>query len=229
MSKTKAIRCSQSMFVSDHNSIQCILNISKESCARKEITYRKLKEVDLSQLVKDMSLEEIKTENIDEMVGMLEENFSTALNNQAPEVTKVITERKKRPWFGDDLKQQKRIVRRREKEFRKYRLQSFWIVLNRERKKYRKMLFEAKTACYSKQVKDCRGDIKELYKMVNTLMGTSSDNPLPNHTSNKDLAEEFADFFMDKIQKIRDNLIGNPTYEPTKKITSRLIEFRPFD
>ena len=33
--------------------------------------------------------------------------------------------------------------------------------------------------------------------MVNTLMGTSSDNPFLNHTSNKDLAEEFADFFMD--------------------------------
>ena len=91
------------------------------------------------------------------------------------------------------------------------------------------MLFEAKTACYSKKVKDCRGDIKGLYKMANTLMGTSSDNLLLNHTSDKDLAEEFADFFMDKIQKIRDNLTGNPTYEPTKKIASRLIEFRPFD
>ena len=185
--------------------------------------------MDLSQLVKDISLEEIKTENLDEMVGMLEENFSTALNNQAPEVTKVITERKKKPWFGDNLKQQKRIVRRREKVFRKYRLQSCWIALDRERKKYRRMLFEAKTACYSKQVNDCRGDIKGLYKMVNTLMGTSSDNPLPNHTSEKDLAEEFADFFMDKIQKIRDNLTENPTYEPTKKSTSRLAEFRPFN
>ena len=91
------------------------------------------------------------------------------------------------------------------------------------------MLFDAKTVCYSKKVKDCRGDVKRLYGMVNTLMGTSSDNPLPSHTSDKDLAEEFADFFMDKIQKIGDNLTGNPTYEPTKKITSRLAEFRPFD
>ena len=185
--------------------------------------------MDLSQLVKDMSLEEIKTENLDEMVGMLEENLSNALNSQAPEVTEVITERKKKTWFRDNLKQQKRIVRRREKVFRKYQLQSCWIALDRERKKYRKMLFEAKTACYSKQVKDCRGDIKGMYKMVNTLMGTYSDNPLPNHTSDKDLAEEFADFFMDKIQKIRDNLTENPIYEPTKKITSRLTEFRPFD
>ena len=113
--------------------------------------------------------------------------------------------------------------------FRKYQSQSCWITLDRERKKYRKMLFDAKTACYSKKVKDCRGDVKGLYKMVNTLMGTSSDNHLPNCTSDNDLAEEFADFFMDKIQKIRDSLTGNPTYEPTKKMTSRLAEFRPFD
>ena len=75
MSKTKAIRCSQSMFVSDHNSIQCKLNIPKEDCAQKEITYRKLKDVDLSQLVKDISLEEIKTENLDEMVRNARRNL----------------------------------------------------------------------------------------------------------------------------------------------------------
>ena len=120
MSKTKSIGCSHSMFVSDHSSIQCILNIPKENCTRKEITYRKLKDVDLSQLVRETSLEDIKTENLDEMVGILEENLSKALNSQAPEVTKVITERNKKPWFRDDLKQQKRIVRRREKVFRKY-------------------------------------------------------------------------------------------------------------
>ena len=96
MSKTKAIGCSHSMFVSDHSSIQCILNIPKESCTRKEITYRKLKDVDLSQLVREKSLEDIKTENLYEMVEMLEENLSNALNSQASEVTKVITERKKK-------------------------------------------------------------------------------------------------------------------------------------
>ena len=91
------------------------------------------------------------------------------------------------------------------------------------------MLLEAKTACYSEQVKDCRSDTKGLYKMVNTLMGTCSNNPLPNHTNDKDLAEDFADFFMDKIQKIRDNLTVNPIYEPTRKSISRLAEFRAFD
>ena len=117
MSRTKAIKCSQDLIVSDHNSIQCILNIPKKYCTQKEVTYRQLKEGDLVQLVDNMSLEEIKAEKLDDMVSMLEENIPTALNNQAPEVTKVITERKKKPWFGNELKQQKRMVCRREKVF----------------------------------------------------------------------------------------------------------------
>ena len=97
-----------------------------------------------------------------------------------------------------------------------------------ERKKYRKMLLEAKNACYSEQLNDCRGDTKGLYRMVNTLMGTSSNSPPPNHAHNKDFVEEFAGFFMDKIQ-IRDNLTENPIYKPTRKSIPSQAEFRPFD
>ena len=53
---------------------------------------------------------------------------------------------------------------------------------------------------------------------MNTLMGTTSNNPLPNHTNDKDLADEFADFFINKIQRIRDNLTENPVYQSTGKI-----------
>ena len=190
MSTTKQIKCSQSLSVSDHNSIWCILNIPKEDCTHKEVTYRKLSEIDLAQLVDNMSLEMIKEENLDDMVAMLEENFSTALNNQAPEVTKVIKVRKKKPWFGNELKLQKRKVLRREKVFRKYRLQSCWIAFDSQRRKYRKMLMDAKIASYSAQVRNCRGDTKELYKLVNALMGTTSNNPLPNYTNDKDLADK---------------------------------------
>ena len=60
LSRTKTIKCSLSLFVSDHNSIQCILNISKEDCTCKEVTYRKLSEIDLAQLENDMSLRQSK-------------------------------------------------------------------------------------------------------------------------------------------------------------------------
>ena len=113
--------------------------------------------------------------------------------------------------------------------YRRYRLKSCWTAFDIERKKYRRMLVEAKNECYSEKVKDCRGDTKRLYRMVNTLMGTSSSNPLPKHTSNKELAEEFAGFFMEKIQKIREHLADNPIYKLTGKHTPSLSEFIPFN
>ena len=61
-----------------------------------------------------MSLEMIKAENLDDGDNA-GGKFSTALNNQGPEVTKVITVRKKKPWFGNELKLQKRKVHRRGK------------------------------------------------------------------------------------------------------------------
>ena len=198
LSRAKAVGCSKDMFMSDHSSISYILDIPKENCTRKKITYRKLRDVDRTQLVKDMSLEETKTDKLDDMVEKLERNFVAAINKQAPEITKVITDRKKKPWFGDELKEQKRIVRRREKVYRRYRLESCWTAFDMERRKYRKMLVEAKNVCYSDQVKECKGDTKGLYRMVNTLMGTSSSNPLPSHANNGNLAEDFANFFMGK-------------------------------
>ena len=143
MSRTKAIKCSKNLIVSDHNSIQCILNIPKDDCTHKEVTYRKLSEIDLAQLIDNMSLEMIKAENLDDMVAVLEENFSTALNIQVPEVTKFITVRKKKPG------REKREVHRREKVFKKYGLQSCWIAFGSERRKYRMMLIDTKIACYS--------------------------------------------------------------------------------
>ena len=210
----------------NHNSIWCILNIPKEDCTCTEVIHRKLSEIDLAQLVNDMSLEIIKAENLDDKVTMLEENFSTALNNQAPEVTKVFTVRKNKPWFGNELELQKRKVCRREKAFKKCILQSCLTAFDKEQKKYKKMLSDAKITCYSAQVRDCKGETKELYKLVNTLMGTTSSNPHPNHTNDKLLANEFADFFMNKIQKIRDNLTENPVYQPTGKKHTKPYQFQ---
>ena len=96
-----------------------------------------MKDVGRTQFVKDMSLEEITTDELEDMVEKLEGNFMAAINKQAPEIMKVITDRKKKPWFGDELKEQKRIVRRREKVYRRYRLDSCWTAFDMERKKYR--------------------------------------------------------------------------------------------
>ena len=45
-------------------------------------------------------------------------------------------------------------------------------------------------------------------------MGTVSENPLPECENDEELANRFAHFFVDKIQKIRDDLNSYPQYDP---------------
>ena len=95
------------------------------------------------------------------------------------------------------------------------------------------MLYASKTSTYSKEIKDCRGDTKKLYKLVYNLMGTSQENLLPDNDNPEELANEFADFFMDKISKIRDSLADKTIYKPSGRTPNgialkEMSEFRLF-
>ena len=57
------------------------------------------------------------------------------------------------------------------------------------------------------------GHSKHLYKLVSKLTGSMIINNLKEYTSNKDLADEFAQFFSDKIMKIRNILDEFPLYD----------------
>ena len=66
------------------------------------------------------------------------------------------------------------------------------------------------TKTLSNKVNKCDHIIKKMYRLVNNLTGISTENPLPNFTNNKEeLANNFADYFMDKIHKIHDNIHHN--------------------
>ena len=56
---------------------------------------------------------------------------------------------------------------------------------------------------------------QKLYSLVKHLTGTTSNNPLPKHDDEEILANEFADFFIGKIEKIRQELDNKPEYKPT--------------
>ena len=63
---------------------------------------------------------------------------------------------------------------------------------------------------------ECKRNIKRLYSLVHNITGNVKCNPLPDSISDQDLADRFADFFMEKIWKIYDELDNFPTYKPTR-------------
>ena len=76
------------------------------------------------------------------------------------------------------------------------------------------------------QICKLKGDKKGLYKLIAKLTGLTSENPLHDHTSDMELSDEFANFFIGQIAKIRDSLDQHPLYDPPKRdAAQRLSNF----
>lgn len=93
-------------------------------------------------------------------------------------------------------------------------------------KTYRHDLNEAKRTYHNHRITD--SSPKELFRIVGSL--TNPDRVLPSSTSPSRLANEFADYFDSKIQKIRSNLNSSKKTELSVKLEehcdSRFEKFR---
>ena len=61
---------------------------------------------------------------------------------------------------------------------------------------------------------DAGRDTKKLYKIINNITGTKEDNPMPLGDSDTEIAQGFVEYFVEKIDKIRDKFECVPPYSP---------------
>ena len=64
-----------------------------------------------------------------------------------------------------------------------------------------------------------KGNSKHLHKVIAELTGSRVENPLPEGMSDEDLAEHFANFFIEKMENIRDKLNNYTLYNPIENST----------
>ena len=67
---------------------------------------------------------------------------------------------------------------RREKIWRKYGSHEHWLAYTDTRTEYRKLLKSEKSINISNKVIQCGKDLKQLYSLVNNLLGTKAENPM---------------------------------------------------
>ena len=124
------------------------------------------------------------------------------IDTLAPPKEVTLSAHPRQPWFNDAVKAQHKVVRRRECAWLKYKLDLNWIAYNKERNIYNGLLTYSKCQSLSKKINDLRGNTKGLYKLTANLTGITPQNPMPQDKNDAQLAEEFAEFFIDKIDKI---------------------------
>ena len=121
--------CQPGPFLSDHCSIECTTNIIREDIIRKTVSFKKIKDIDIQKFQDDVvnQLEMInKCHDIDVLVQNLETTLHDIFDVHAPLITNSVAFRHRCPWFNSIIKQQKRIVRRSERIWHKYRKNHQW-------------------------------------------------------------------------------------------------------
>ena len=74
---------------------------------------------------------------------------------------------------------------------------------------------------------ECNWDNRKLYKLASSLMGTKKENQLSECDSKEKLANQFAEFFIAKIQTIRDKLDDLPVYDHKDSSPPKLSSLEP--
>ena len=187
-------------------------NILKAPLKHQELQYHKIKSIDTKLFGKAIDTHSLlNIDDFEELVSRFSGNLKSTLDAMAPLKTKVVTQHPPKSWLIDDITQQKWVVRNRECVFKKYKLEPTWLALKAERCKLHNAIYLAKKDHISDLVASCGNNSGKLYKLVNNLTGCKSECPLPDKDP-EGLAEEFADFFLDKITTIHHDLAQYTPY-----------------
>ena len=208
-------------FFSDHKTIPFEVLIQKPLPPVnmvKEITYRKVRNLDLEKLKADIRGSEVGSVNIEgkdlnSLVHDYNSSLSEIFDTHAPEVTKRVTIRPSQPWYNDNIRAEKQKVRQLERKWRASKLEGDRIAFKVQRQLYSDMLMGAVTQYYSELIDANKNDQKALFQIVKKLSDQKHDTPYPEGKSNKTLADDFSKFFINKIEKIRENLDKSPQLE----------------
>ncbi len=76
-------------------------------------------------------------------------------------------------------------------------------IYHEARATYVNALNSSRSSHLTDMISSAGNDAKKLFGIVNTLCNNSRDTPLPDHDSELALANEFGQFFQDKISKIQ--------------------------
>ena len=93
------------------------------------------------------------------------------------------------------------------------------------RNKYTHNLDKSKTKHISNEILEIGNDSKKLFATINKLTGNIKENLMPSNFTNQELANQFANFYIEKIEKIRDSLSNFDRYKSTGNCPVKLDKF----
>jgi len=211
---------------SDHSNILFQLNVSKPPPFRKKIRFRRLKDIDVNSFKMDLSNRfamlhsgdtsaDMTIEHLDKLVDAYTSS-KEVLDCHAPEIERTVTVRNPTPWNTTDIKGAKTEKRKAEKKWRKSKKQVDYERYRDLRNAFNTKLNEMRRDDLAKKINDNRDNAKNMFRAINSALNRKQLPPLPPHSNDEILADEFNEFFEDKIAQIRERLDSANTSPPAE-------------
>ena len=214
----------------DHKAVTFQLNIPKPAPVRKTVTFRRLNKIPSDLFKKDLAdkLSSLNT-NDSNIITTFNESAGSLIDKYAPSITKNIVTRKNIPYYNTELHDAKRLKRKLERKWRKTKSESDLRDYREASRTANKQLRQAKSKYYSGIIEEHSKDPKALFRVTNSLLGKCKASPLPPGYTPIQLAEQFSDYFINKVRTIRqafsDSTAQNQIDSYSPSINSTLTSF----
>ena len=133
-SNIEMMRCTPGLFISNHCVVKSEIKHKRDRPIEEYIRYWKINKIGTDAFVKDMLLTKIADDlDLAMMIEDFQQELGRVLDEHAPMITKRLPIRQPKPWFSEDIKEQKQKVYRRERIWRRYRENHQWLVFKIEK------------------------------------------------------------------------------------------------
>ena len=197
---------------SDHYIIHFNILCNLESLTKNEITFRDFKKVNMPLFQADMSLStqkylsEADSSDFKSCVNLYFDIYSETVNKHAPIVSKVVNTVNRPPWMDSEYLAVRKQRRKLYKKWKKSKTDENRTNFEQLRATVNVMSKEKRASYYQDSIKSSSNSQKELFNVSNRLFDTSKKSQLPFTEDNKSLANRFNNYFVKKIENIRNNL-----------------------
>ena len=156
-----------------------------------------------------LGLKDLQSEgksDLDQLVLFCQDSLSTLLDKHAPLKTRSFVARPKLPWFNGSVTEAKKANKRAKKKWHSSKNENDKDNCKSKRNEYLYLLNTAKQKCFSDYIEESQGDQRKLFKLVKSIMKPEDNVTYPASSSMKNLNDEFNDYFITKIDLLREEL-----------------------
>ena len=204
----------------DHHFIHADLCITTPKPNGKLVSYRKLKNISDTELAENLRTMSLQGETVEDLMTSYNSNPRVILDKHAALKNCRLCLYHSQPWFTDRIKDEIRVRQMKECKRKnnptEYNQNAFY----QQRRHVANIIKQTQRSFYIEKLLENRKKFKEIFTITNKLLGRNNPLPLPPCEDPARLAQEFSDFFHDKINSIMLQL--KPTSDCS--INNRYIE-----